>query len=128
MSMELKKGDWAIYDREIVQIMETEPYLEYSTGVIRGGNACRENMRPLTLQNKVIASSMEYYYNSLRSLDGEAGFNYPDINRYFTALTIEAIDGTEAEVKAAYDKAQKFVREARDYKRVIDGVRLFRPK
>jgi hypothetical protein len=124
----VKTGDWCVYDLNIVQIMATEPYLEYSTGIIRGGNATREHMRPLTLKNKVIVEGMDHYYNMLRDMDGESGFNYPDINRYFSTLARQAMDGSEADAKAAWDKAQKFVNAARDYQKVIDGVRLFRPK
>lgn len=126
MKIELKKGDWCIYGLDVVQIMETEPYLEYSTGIIRGGNASREHMRPLTLQSKVAVESMDHYYDMLREMDGEAGFNYPDISNYFGGLALDVIDGDEAAAKVAYDKAQSFVRDARDYKQVIDGVRLFR--
>lgn len=128
MSMKIKKGDWVIYDREIVHIMETEPHLEYSTGIIRGSNAWRDGMRPLTLQNKVIAQSMEHYYDKLRELDGSASFNFPDISRYFSSLALEAIDGDAADCSAAYKKAQEFVQAAHGYQKVIDGVRLFRPK
>lgn len=128
MDYKPNKGDWCIYGLDIVQIMKTEPYLEYSTGIIRGGNASREHMRPLTLQSKVAVETMDYYYEMLREMDGNAGFNYPRISDYFGQLALDVIDGDDEAAKRAYERAQNFVREARDYRKVIDGVSLFRPK
>lgn len=126
--MTFNTGDWCIYDLEIVQIMATEPYVEYSTGFIRGGNATRGNLRPLTLQNKVIIESMDSYYERLRDMDGSVGFNSPDISRYFADLSRTAIDGDKKQSEAAFEKAQAFVRAARDYQKIIDGIALFRPR
>lgn len=125
---ELKEGDWCVYGLVIVQIMAVEPYLEYSTGFIRGMNASREDVRPLTLKAKIAVESMKHYYEQLREIDGNSGFNYPRISDYFAQLALDVIDGNDDVGKAAYDKAQKFVRAARDYQKVIDGVPLFRPK
>lgn len=127
MSIEIKKGDWCIYGLDIVQIVETEPYIEYSTGIIRGGNATRAHIRPLTLQSKVIVEGMEHYYEMLRDMDGNAGFNFPDISSYFAELALEAIDGDTEAAQSAWKKAQDFISAAKDYEKVIAGVRLFRP-
>jgi hypothetical protein len=128
MSIEIKKGDWCIYGLDIVQVMELEPYVEYSTGHIRGSNAPIEHFRPLTLQSKVIVEGMDHYYQMLRDQDGSAGFNFPRISQYFAQLALDAIDGTEDQAKAAWKRAQDFVHAARDYQQVIDGIRLFRPR
>lgn len=128
MSADIKTGDWCVYGLDIVQVIATEPYLEYSTGIIRGGNASREHMRPLTLEGKVAVETMDHYYQMLRDMDGSAGFNYPGISNYLSGLALDVIDGDEAEAKAAYGKAQEFTRAARDYTPIIDGVRLFRPQ
>lgn len=124
--MKIQEGDWCIYDLKIVQIMKGEPYTEYSDGFIRGGGATVGNFRPLTLRNKVIIESINHLYDRLRNIDGESGFNYPDISSYFSNLALDAIDGGEAGERKAYDKAQAFVMAAKEYTPIIDGVRLFR--
>ena len=132
--MTIKDGDWVVYGLKLGQAgpIRHESYgtvTEFSDGFIRtSGKDMHEWMRPLTLRNKVIVQSMDGLYDRLRQIDGESGFNYPDICRYFEALALEAIDGDEKAERAAYDKAQKFIQAAGDYQRVIDGVRLFRPK
>jgi hypothetical protein len=120
-----KAGDWAVFDLEIVQIKQVEPYVEVTTGIITTSGDLLDRLRPLTLRNKVTAESFEYYYKDLRKLRGERGFNYPDINRLFCDLALQAMDGPEND-KEPYDKAQAFVRDARDYKPKIQGIHLFR--
>jgi hypothetical protein len=120
-----KAGDWAVFDLEIVQIKQVEPYVEVTTGIISTSGNLLERLRPLNLRNKVTADSFEYYYKELRKLRGERGFNYPDISRLFCDLALQAMDGPEDD-KEPYDKAQSFVRDARDYKPKIQGVHLFR--
>lgn len=132
--MTLKKDDWVVYDLKIGQVMDIrdESYgevTEFSDGFIRtSGVRLQDRMRPLTIRNKVIVQSMDGLYDRLRKSDGESGFNYPDISSYFANLALDAIDGGEKAERAAYDKAQKFIQEAGNYQKVIDGIRLFRPK
>ena len=122
-----KKGDWAIYDRRIVQItsVKDKQVCEVSDGVL---NTCstglEARLRPLTLTNKGVVESIEWWYRDLRKIRGEGGFNYPDISRYFSDLALRAID-TQPD-NNAMNKASNFVRAARDYTPVIDGVLLFR--
>jgi hypothetical protein len=123
--MNWKIGDWAVFEMDIVQIKQTEPYVEVSTGIITSSGNLLERLRPLTLRNKVTAESFDYYYKELRTLRGERGFNYPDISRLFCGLALQAMDGPE-DNKVPYDKAAAFVREARDYKPMIQGIHLFR--
>jgi len=126
---EFKDGAWAIYELKIVQIAKISGgKAEYSDGFIRGYGAHIEHFRPLSLRNKVVIETLDTYYNRIRDLDGSAGFNFPDIHRYFSEVALEGIDGDDAALGAAYDKAQTFVRAARDYQKTIDGVRLFRPR
>lgn len=120
-----KAGDWAVFDLDIVQIKKIDPYVEVSTGMISTSGNLLDRLRPLTLRNKVTMETFEYYYRELRKLRGKRGFNYPDISRLFCDLALQAMDGPE-DNKRPYDDAQAFVRDARDYKPVIQGVHLFR--
>jgi hypothetical protein len=127
--MQFRPGDWCIYEMDIVQIKKMEPHVEYSNGIIAGsGRGLAQFFRPLTLENKVIAETMDHYYEKLRDMDGSAGFNFPDICRYFSDLVLDAIDGGDDACRAAYEKAKNFVRLANDCQKVIDGVHLFRPR
>lgn len=123
--MKWKVGDWAVFDMEIVQIKQIEPYIEVSTGIISTSGRLLDRLRPLTLRNKVTAESFDYYYRELKKLRGNGGFNYPEISRLFCDLSLQAMDGAEDD-KAPYDEAAAFVRDARDYKPIIQGVHLFR--
>lgn len=122
---EWKVGDWAVFDTDIVQIMRTEDYFEVSTGTIRTSGGLEDRLRPLTLRNKRTAEWFAWHYGELRKISGERGFNYPDINRHFCGLALQAMDGDEKDT-TPYDQASEFVRQARDYKPVIQGVSLFR--
>lgn len=124
-----KAGDWVIYGLNIGQIKEirddgcsifSDSFCETS------GFNIANRFRPLTLRNKSIVETFNIYYNKLREIDGEAGFNYPEICRYFETLCLSAIDNTNN--KQFFDKGIQFSRDARDYKPVIDGIRLFRRK
>lgn len=120
-----KAGDWAVFDLDIVQIKKVDPYVEVSTGTISTSGKLLDRLRPLTLRNKATIETFDYYYNELRKMRGERGFNYPDISRLFCDLALQAMDGAEDD-KEPYDQVQAFVRDARDYKPVIHGVHLFR--
>lgn len=126
--MEFKIGDWVIYDRKINQVRKSSysDNLELTDGHICTSCGTWENARPLTIRNKAIADTFEIYYERLRKMDGSGGFNFPDINRYFTNLCIEAMDANDADTEALFKRANEFTRQARDYTKVIDGVRLFR--
>lgn len=122
--MDWKAGDWVTLDLSIGQIKELrdEGSATFCDGFIETSGPLVDRFRPLTLKNKRIVETFDAYYNRLGELDGEAGFNYPDISRYFSSLALECIDGDEA----SYKKAQDFVAGARNYTPVIDGVGLFR--
>jgi hypothetical protein len=122
---EWKVGDWAILDMEIVQIKQIVPYTEVTTGIISTSGSLLDRLRPFNLRNKVTAESFDYSYRLLKTIRGEGGFNYPDIHRYFADLCREAMDGKEDD-RTAMDAANEFVRKARDYEPVIDGIDLFR--
>jgi hypothetical protein len=121
---ELKEGDWVVFDMKIGQIKKLGEFDEFSDGMFSTSGRLMDKFRPLNLRNKRIAETMEYFYRSLNKIDGERGFNYPDISRHFSQLTLDAIDGPDSE--QMFDRAQDFVRRARKYKDTIDGVRLFR--
>ena len=125
--MEWKAGDWVVYDLRVGQITEIteDGYPRFSDGHIGTSGNLFDRFRPLTLRNKSIVETFEIIYKRLNEIDGERGFNYPDISSYFAHMAREAIDGKDHD--KMYDKAQEFVRDARDYKPIIQGVRLFRP-
>lgn len=126
--MDWKVGDWAIHDYEIVQIKRIEDdIMEVSTGMFAtSGYRLGERLRPLTLRNKRIAEYSDYYYKELKELKGEGGFNYPDIHRYFSQVTRDAIDSDDENVRAIQGKLPAFVEAASKYQPIIDGVSLFR--
>jgi len=122
-----KVGDWAVFDREIVQIKEIrdEGGCTVSDGTCGTSGMLLDRLRPLTLRNKSTIEYFAYYYRQLSTIDGEGGFNFPDISRHFSSLALRAMDGPE-EDKAPYAEAQDFFKMAREYVPVIQGVSLFR--
>lgn len=120
-----KAGDWAVLDLDIVQIRQVEPYVEVSNGTISTSGNLLDRLRPLTLRNKATIETFDFYYNELSKMRGERGFNYPDISRLFCDLALQAMDGDKDDTEP-YDKVQEFVRDARDYKPIIQGIHLFR--
>ena len=124
-----KTGDWVIFDLQIGQIKEIheENYVTFTDGSVETSGRLFDHFRPMTLTNKIIAENFDYHYMELRKIDGEVGFNYPDICRYFCQLALNAMD-EPIEVRNFYDKAIEFVQEAKEYHRIIQGVNLFRKK
>lgn len=130
-------GDWVIHDYEIAQVrkVEYENVTEVSTGFFntsgRSFNAC---IRPLTLKSKVVAESIGTYYIQLRALRGSNSFNFPDIHRHFSDLSMQAIDFREDGrndgldnpfIEKAKDFVQKFRDKINEYDEV-DGIEIFR--
>lgn len=126
--MEWKTGDWVVFEMKIGQIKELrgEGHASFSDGFCETSGKLEDRFRPLTLRNKRIAETFDIYYRRLRGIDGEVGFNYPDISSYFSELALRAIDDENSE--ESYELANQFVRYARDYKPVIQGIPLFRRK
>lgn len=126
--MDWKAGDWCVFEMKVGQIkrVEDDGSAEFSDGSFATSGRLRDRFRPLTLRNKSIAENFHIYYDRLRDINGEAGFNYPDIFTHFSNLMLKAIDGEDNQ--QMYDEAQAFIRDARDYKTPIQGVALFRPK
>lgn len=127
--MDWKIGDWAVFERSVVQIKKLEEggFATVSDSFFETSGKFADRLRPLTLKNKRIAETFETYYKRLDDINGNAGFNYPDISRYFSQLALSAIDGDEKD-QSPYEKAQEFVHDARAYTAVIQGIPLFRPK
>lgn len=125
--MNWKSGDWGVCDLDIVQIKELhdDGSATVSDGFCETSGRLIGRLRPLTLRNKNIVETFGIYYYRLRKIDGEAGFNYPDISQYFWRLALDAIDG-DKDNETPFDKAQQFLADARNYKPVIDGIGLFR--
>lgn len=121
-------GDWVVFDLKVGQIKElrVNGSGEFSDGMISTSGHIVERFRPLTLRNKRIVESFDYYYGQLRNIDGEIGFNYPDISSYFAELALDAIDADDDGAAVAFDKATAFLAAAREYKPNIDGIALFR--
>ncbi len=127
--MDWKAGDWVVFDLRIGQIKKIEDggFAEFSDGSFGTSGMLADRFRPLTLHNKCTIEYFDYYYNELRKLNGEAGFNYPYISQHFAQLSLDAIDeGENGDQKVPREKAEQFYREARDYKPMIQGIPLFR--
>ena len=124
---EWKAGDWAVFDLKIVQIKEIceNGCCEVSDGMFATSGHLLDRLRPLTLRNKAVTEYFDYWYEELRKINGNAGFNYPDISRHFSQLALNAIDGDPKDA-SNHDLATAFVREASRYTPFIQGVGLFR--
>lgn len=125
--MNWKVGDWAVFERDIVQIKDIREGggCSVSEGSCETSGMLLDQLRPLTLRNKRITEYFDYYYRELNRIRGERGFNYPDIARHFANLAVRAIDSADDD-KAPFDEVQDFIRQARDYVPVIQGISLFR--
>lgn len=124
--MNWKPCDWAVFDRDIVQIKAMrDEVVTVSDGSIETHGQLLAQLRPLTLRNKRTAEYFDYYYRELNKIRGECGFNYPDISIHFSQLALNAMDGDEKD-KVPFDAASDFVRKAREYVPIIQGVNLFR--
>lgn len=126
--MEWKAGDWAVLDMDVGQIKELrdDGMATFSDGFFEISGKLVERFRPLTLRNKRIVEAFDYCYKRLNEIDGEAGFNYPDISQHFASLALSAIDAEGDAEKQFHDQAGEFIREARDHLSIIQGVGLFR--
>lgn len=124
---EWKVGDWAVFDRDIVQIKEIREggSCSVSEGSVETSGMLLDRLRPLTLRNKRAVEWFDWHYKELSKIRGERGFNYPDISQLFSRFALRAMDGSEDD-KAPFEEAQDFIRQARDYTPVIQGVQLFR--
>lgn len=122
-----KTGDWAVFERDIVQIKDIRESgnCSVSTGMFETSGNLLERLRPLTLRNKSAVEYFDHYYKKLSELRGERGFNYPDISRHFADLALKAIDGDKDD-RAPFDAAIDFFQKARDLTPTIQGVQLFR--
>lgn len=119
-------GDWVVFDLGIGQIKQLDDdYAVFSDGFFETSGRLVARFRPLTLGGKRVVETFKAYYDRLREIDGEAGFNYPDISSYFSQLALDAIDNDDSQVP--FEKAQEFLRDAKGYQREIQGVSLFRP-
>lgn len=125
---EIKEGDWVVCGLKVGQIKQIREGggARFSDGMLELSGQILDRCRPLTLRNKAITETFDYYYNEVRKIDGSSGFNFPDINRHFEWLTLCAIDLPDDENKKIYEKAQEFIRQAKDYTPFIQDVKLFR--
>lgn len=126
-------GDWVVFDLRIGQIQEIRDggCATFSDGYINSSGMLFERFRPLTLDNKLISENFKHYYDKLREIDGEAGFNYPGISQYFAQLALDSIDAIKTDQSRAremLDRARDFVIDANLYKPTIQGIPLFRSK
>jgi len=126
--MDWKVGDWVVFDLAIGQIVRMDHFEEFSDGSFNTSGRLKGRFRPLTLRNKRTVEYFDHYYSKLREIDGEAGFNYPDILQHFAQLSLRAMDGPEDGKDDPYELAQQFVKDAKQYKNPIQGIPLFRRK
>ena len=99
--------------------------MSFSNGATQISGQLFDRLRPLTLRNKSIVEDFARYYADLRQIDGQSGFNYPDIHAHFSSLALAAIDNPES-VHGPYERAREFIQDAKCYKPIIHGIRLFR--
>ena len=128
MEKKWEAGDWAVFDREIVQVTYISPSggftVSNGTTDCSGSSSLLEGLRPLTLRNKSIAETFAWYYKELYGIKGHGGFNFPDISTWFNELCMAAIDNPADTIP--YQEVREFVRLARGYTPVIQGINLFR--
>ena len=127
--IQFKAGDWVVFDLKVGQLKEvgTCDSGEFSDGFICCHGRILDRCRELTLRNKATVEAFEIYYQRLREIDGEAGFNWPRIHDHFAQMALKAIDDPEHATNV-HDMALEFVKEARNYTLVIQGVPLFKPR
>lgn len=129
-----KEGAWVIFNLSIGQVKKIKDsageWEEFSDGMFTTSGKLSDCFRPLTLRNKYIIETLDGIYCRLHDIDGNAGFNFPNISRYFNGLALQAIDDgdDDSAIKQIFDAAAEFVREAREYHPIIQGVKLFRRK
>ena len=106
-------GDWCIFDLHIVQIQKLDgvngTWDQVDDGTTTTLGRLQDRFRQLTLKNKSIMESFQYYHKQLENIPGNQGFNYPRISTYFEELSRKAIDG---EPEEAFEEARTFLREA----------------
>lgn len=127
--MQWNVGDWVVLDMDVGQIKTSyaDDCFSFSDGWSEtSGSRIHERFRPLTLRSKRIVEHFKHLYKRLDEIDGSRGFNYPDISAYFSSLALSAIDVADDDASQFYDAAIEFLAGAREYKPVIQGVRLFR--
>jgi len=130
-----KEGDWIIHNREIAQVVHVdgERITELTSGMFSTSGHDLD-CRPLTPTNKVIMEGINYYFDKMDKLPGSRTLNWPDINRYFEELIINAIDdihsGSAKNAEKQYTQAGRFYNEVKEkldnLNTKIDGVRLVR--
>lgn len=127
--MELKVGDWVVFDLRVGQIKEIREFgQEFSDGWFATSGNLSDRCRPLTLRNKRIMEWFDTMYKRLDEISGHTGFNHPDISKHFATLALKAIDhDTGDDAKPFFDQGSDFIADARSYKPIIQGIQLFRP-
>lgn len=101
----LQVGDWMIFDLAVSQIKELrhdDGYAVVADAFTQTSGKIATRLRSLTLKSLRCAQLFESQYRRLKEIDGAAGFNYPDISEYFSALCLDTIDSAAAD---PFDKA-----------------------
>lgn len=107
MQNDYKVGDWVVFDLRIGQITKLGDFQEFSDGTIETCGQLLDRFRPLTLRNKALTETFDYWYRQLNKIDGSQGFNYPRIGAHFWTLALEAIDLEDPSLTV--NKARDFV-------------------
>lgn len=123
----MQVGDWVVFDLKIGQIKKLgeDSWDEFSDGMFTTSGRLRDRFRPLTLRNKNIIETLDFYRKELNKIHGSQGFNFPRITDHFSQMSCELIDGSDS--KDMYNKAREFYEAACRYEPIIQGVPLFRP-
>src|SRR5258708_39555169 len=115
MIKEFKVGMWLLYEHELFMVKNTTPYLELTDGIISTcGGSIPGRCFPLTLENKVIADTIHWYYDDLhRQTKGLNNFNWPRVADYFDIKFCDACENsTKENIQKVYNDVKNFCRLA----------------
>lgn len=137
--MEWKQGDWCLCEHKLQQIKEVADdgrVTGVSDGQFRMGSwDLRDRCFPLTLRNKNISDSFQYYHDKLHKETHHLNLNFPEFHRYTVDQWQKAINETDD------DKCQQIIRSFGDWIDAVintttnsleaievGGISLFRPR
>jgi len=139
--MNWKVGDWCLFEFTLhtIKEMEGNKITSVSDGNFQtGGCDLSDRVFPLTIRNKRISDTFEYYSGKFHEIH-HVTLNFPDIHNYLVEKWCKAMNSKEDDTVADGEIASIINRVGRFYDEFIekircletmevDGVRLFRQK
>ena len=112
MPTKWKIGDWAYKGYELVQVkeMDGDEVRSVTTGfIMSSSNNFEERLFPQTMANKLVAETIEVYWDRVRNARGGCTLNHPDLNRKFEDFAWQAMSLPEGEARIpVMEAAAKF--------------------